>query len=135
MLTVIRLAAGLAGLSVQRVVSRVKTVSILLMMALMFLFFGLCGFVVALGIVLTNWMEPLTAALLIGGGGFVAAGLMILILRSGRRADTLVFGAPLTDPRQTLAEQSANAMGSTIWGSLLAVAVLGYVVTRRGGKS
>ena len=99
-------------------------------LVLIFLWIGLAGFAAALWILLARATDPVIAALLVGAGGLVLAGLTVLIAQAGarrRRPPSLSFG----DMESSLAQLMAKEGGGSLWTLLLAAAVAGFVVTGR----
>jgi cytochrome c biogenesis protein CcdA len=128
---IIRLALELAGLSARQMARRVARVSILAVVALIFVLIGLTGFTAALWIVLAHQTNPLIASLIIGGAGFVLAGITALIAGTQMRGRRHVPAPPLIDAERAVSDFMANANSGTIWTPLIAAALVGFLVTGR----
>lgn len=129
MLTALRLALALAKLSAAQATGRIAAVSGLLAVALLFVVIGIAAFAAALWIWLAQVLDPISAALIIGGAAFLIAGILLLIARSKTRRPSL-FNAPAV--QELLSEFKANRSTAEVWAPLIGVALLGFLL---GGKS
>lgn len=129
MLTALRLAMALAKLSAAQATGRIAAVSGLFAVALLFMLIGITAFAAALWIWLAKVLDPISAALIIGGAAFLIAGSLLLIARSKTRAPSLFNSPALQD---LLSEFKANRSTAEVWAPLIGVALLGFLL---GGKS
>lgn len=98
-------------------------------MALLFALVGFAGFAAALWIWLARTLDPISAALMIGGGGFVVSALVLLVAGRPRRPQSLFSAA---EAEQLLAEVKARQSTVALWTPLIGVALIGYLL---GSKS
>lgn len=129
MLTALRLALALAKLSAAQASGRIAAASGLFALALLFMLIGVTAFAAALWIWLAEVLDPISAALIIGGAAFLLAGILLLIARSKARAPSL-FRSPAM--QELLSEFKANRGTAEVWAPLIGVALLGFLL---GGKS
>lgn len=129
MLTALRLAMGLAKLSAAQATGRIAAASGLFALALLFALIGFTAFTVAFWIWLARVLDPISAALIVGGMAFFLAAILLLVARSKARRPTL-FGSPAA--QHLLDEFKANRSTVEVWAPLVGVALLGFLL---GGKS
>ena len=125
MQSLVMLALEVAGLSARPVI---RQSALLLGAALIFLVIGLTGLIGARWIVLARATDPAVAALIMGGAGFLLAGVTLLIARAHMRPQ-----APALSLKDAEAALSAlmSKEGSGVWGPVAAAAVIGFLITRR----
>lgn len=129
MLTALRLAMALAKLSAAQATGRIAAVSGLFAVALLFVLIGITAFAAALWIWLADVLDPISAALIIGGAAFMVAGSLLLIARSKTRRPSL-FNSPAV--QDLLSEFKTSRSTAEVWAPLIGVALLGFLL---GGKS
>lgn len=129
MLTALRLAMALAKLSAAQATGRIAAVSGLFAVALLFMLIGITAFAAALWIWLADVLDPISAALIIGGAAFLIAGSLLLIARSKTRRPSL-FNSPAM--QDLLSEFKTSRSNAEVWAPLIGVALLGFLL---GGKS
>lgn len=126
MQTLLMLALELAGLSARPVIRRS---ALLVGAALIFLLIGLTGLAGALWIVLARATDPAVAALIMGGAGFLLAGMTLLIARAQMRPQ--VPALSLKDAEAALSALMSKDGSGGVWGPVVAAAVIGFLITRR----
>ena len=132
MARLLKLALQLAGLRARAIGQAALMIGVALILLLIFLLIGLAGLAGALWIVLARATDPAIAALIIGGAGFVLAGVTLLIARVRMRPP--VPPAPavvLKDAEAAVLAFMAKSDGGGVWGPILAVALIGFLVTGR----
>ncbi len=118
----------------QQATSRVVATSGIVLLALLFALFGLAGFTAAAWIALAHTLDPVRAALIMGGAGFVVAAVLLVIARARKRRRALA--APvLPDMAAMLKQTMAGAGAPVVWAPLIAVALIGLLIGRGGGKN
>lgn len=127
MLGLLRLGAALARLAATEAASRAARTGALMALALVFALIGFTGFAAALWIWLARVFDPVLAALLIGGCGFVVAAVLLVVARSTARAP----GVMASPAAQKLLADFRSSEGGAIWLSLISVALLAAML---GGK-
>lgn len=128
MTAALRIAFSLARLWTAQALRHAAVTVGLWVLAMLALLFGIIGLLAAMWIWLARVLDPLAAALAIGGGG-VACSIILLAVVRMRRA------APLLPPTATEKVHAAFAdrkTGLDLWGSLLGLAILGFVLGRMG---
>lgn len=129
MFAALRLLLSLARLSAAQASRRMAVTSGLFAVAMLFALIGLTGFLVALWIWLARVLDPISAALVIGGAGFLIAAILILIARNQKPAPSLFASSEATE---LLAGFRAKQDTLDIWTPLIGLALLGFFL---GGKS
>lgn len=129
MLTALRLAMALAKLSAAQATGRIAAVSGLFAVALLFVLIGITAFAAALWIWLADVLDPISAALIIGGAAFLIAAVLLLVARSKTRRPSL-FNSPVV--QDLLSEFKTSRSTAEVWAPLIGVALLGLLL---GGKS
>jgi hypothetical protein len=124
--SVLMLAVELLGLSARPVIGRMAMLTVA---AMIFLLIGLAGLAGALWIVLARATDPAVAALIMGGAGFLLAGLMMLLARLQTRSRRVEL--PLKEVEAALSAFMSKQEGSGVWTPMLAAAVIGFLLTRR----
>jgi Putative Actinobacterial Holin-X, holin superfamily III len=127
----LQLALEMAGLSARQVAARAARTSIILVVALIFMLIGLAGFTAALWIVLAHQTGPAVASLIIGGIGFVLAGILVLVARAGTGSRRTHRADPMQEAERALSDFMADTKGAARWTPLVAAAVIGFLLTRR----
>lgn len=122
----LRLAFALLRLAAAQAVRHAVVTAGLWMLAMLLFGIGGIGMMAALWIGLAQVLDPLRAALVIGGFG-VASGIILLLVVGMRRAK------PLFPPRVMAEVEAALGVGKTgidVWGPLVGLALLGVVLGR-----
>lgn len=123
--TLVTLALEMVGLSLRPILR----MAVLSGVALVFLLIGLTGLAGALWIVLARATDPAVAALIMGGAGFVLAGLTLLAARAQMRPRAPVLS--VKEAEALLSAVMAKAEGGGVWTPILAAALIGFLVTAR----
>ena len=129
MISALRLLMALARLSATQTAHRVAVTSGLLAVAMVFALIGCAGFGAAFWIWLARVLDPISAALVIGGVGFVIAAILILVARYRRPAPS-PFASP--EAMELLAGFRTGQKTLDTWAPLIGLALLGFLM---GGKS
>lgn len=130
MLTALRLAAGLARVVASNTTGRIAAVSGLFVLAMLFALIGFAGFGAALWIWLAQVLDPISASLIIGGFGFLLAAVFLLIAQSKAKAPSLL-SSPAA--QQLLAEFKARETTADVWGPLIGVALIAFILGSKSG--
>lgn len=118
----IRLALTLARGIAAQTLRRWAVTAGLWVVALMCLFVGFMGFAAALWVWLAQVFDPVSAGLIIGLGGSLAAVLLITVARLRRRAPQ-PMAAALADLQAALRDREADV---AVWAPLVLLALLGF---------
>ena len=124
--TFLMLAVELLGLSARPVIGRMAMLTV---MALIFLTIGLTGLCGALWIVLARATDPVMAALIMGGAGFLLAGIVLLAARMQARPQRPAMA--LKEAEAALSAFLSKQDGGGVWTPILAAVVIGFLATRR----
>ena len=108
---------------------RIGRMAVLSVLAMVFLAIGVAGLAGALWIVLARATDPVIAALVMGGAGFLLAGLMLLLARAQMRPRPAAMS--LQEAEEALSAFMAKQEGGAVWTPIVAAAVLGFLLTRR----
>ena len=127
-MTALRLALTLARLFAAQTLRRLAVTAALLALALLFLLIGLAGLLAALWLWLARVLDPISAALLIGGAGVIMAMLLVLIARNRRPAPGPFASSAADDLQEALKDQKASL---AVWAPLIALALIGFFLGRK----
>lgn len=116
------LALTLARVLTAQTLRRLGVTLALWALAFVFLTIGVLGLALAAGIALAEALGPLTAALLVGLGGLVLAGVAMLIARSRRHLPQM--SGPQTADLSNAFKDPKAAVG--VWLPLIGLALLGF---------
>lgn len=131
---VLQLALIAMRMRAQQSASRVAATSGIVLLALLFALFGLAGFTAAAWIALAHELGAIRTALIMGGAGFVAAAVLLLIAKS--RSRRRVLAAPvLPDMAAMLKQTMATSGAPVVWAPLIGAALIGLLIGRGGGKN
>jgi cyanate permease len=124
MSAILHLITALAGQSLRQTGQHMARVSVLVVLAMVFLMLGLLGFAVAGFILLARVMDPSLAALLMGAGCCLMAGILLLLARQPR-------AKPEVAPELQALLDSAGKQSLLV---PLVLAVLGGFLATRGRR-
>lgn len=129
MTSAFRLLMALARLSATQTAHRMAVTSALFVVAILFALIGCAGFGAAFWIWLARVLDPISAALVIGGAGFLIAAILILVARY-RRPPPSLLQSP--EAMELLAGFRTGQKTLDTWTPLIGLALLGFLM---GGKS
>lgn len=126
---VLSLLAQLSGISTHRVAERLAGISVLFVLALVFMLLGVVGLSAALWIQLSRMMDPLLAALLLGSASMIIAAILLLVAKSRANSDHVLYG------RKKQPDAPATPDSALLMLPLAAMTIVGLVLGLRKPKA
>lgn len=128
MLNLLRLVLELTRLMAASSSRRIAATSGLIATAVLFALVGFIGFGAALWIWLAQVLDPISAALIIGGLGFFLAAIFLLLAQR-RPPPPSLMSSPLA--QQVLKEFSDRKTTGEVWAPLIGVALAAFFLAAK----
>ena len=131
MSALLNLLSGLLRIRAAQAARRFGTASVLMLLAMLFLMIGITGLMGALWIALARLLDPVSAALIIGGGGCVIAAVFLLIAVSAMKSPRPALSSEI---EMLLTNFKSQERGSGMLVQLVGIALLGFLRGSKGRK-